>query len=149
MSELMPKRYPRGTAFHEAGHAVVAHYLRLPVEAIRIDKDDESGGTDTPLPVYDALSSIDKATFIFAGTEAQTIFDAPSKHMSGGGDYGQFIELTKDLSADCREALRRKAIKRARHLLLRHKAAVEAIAERLMEHGQIDGFEFKCLMGSI
>ena len=69
--------------------------------------------------------------------------------MSGGGDYGQFIELTKDLSADCREALRRKAIKRARHLLLRHKAAVEAIAERLMEHGQIDGSEFICLMGSI
>jgi ATP-dependent Zn protease len=140
-------RYPRATAFHEAGHAVVAHCVGLQVTRILINSDDESGGTDT-LP-YNDLATIDQATFLFAGLQAQNIWQARPVpvHLIGGKDFGDFNTLTKDLSDKERDALRFDAYERANRLLLANKAKVEAVAKRLMERGQMEGSEFMRLMG--
>jgi ATP-dependent Zn protease len=62
--------------------------------------------------------------------------------MAAGGDYKDFIELTKNLTDSEREAFRLEALERANGFLLANKATVEAVTERLMERGQIDGSEF-------
>jgi len=136
--------FPRATAFHEAGHAVVAYCLGLEVRHICINSDDESGRTDT-LP-HNELTMLDQATFILAAVEAQKIWDAGSKHMAAARDYGDFINLTIGLADEEREEVRLRAIEHAKNFLLTHKAQVEAVAHRLMERGQIDGSEFMRLM---
>jgi len=68
--------------------------------------------------------------------------------MSGAGDIVDFIELarTKGLSDEERDELRIQAYERANSILLAHKSLVEAVADRLMERGQMDGVEFMRLM---
>ena len=51
MNRRISKRL-QGTAYHEAGHAVVAHYFEIPVITISIVPDGDLGGSVTyyPLP---------------------------------------------------------------------------------------------------
>ena len=44
---MMAKRFPAGTAYHEAGHAVVGYALGFRVRGIHINEHDE-GGIVTP-----------------------------------------------------------------------------------------------------
>jgi hypothetical protein len=110
------------------------------VVELHVSNDDESGRTTVSAPT----TVIEKATFIFAGMAAQTIWKVPSKHLAGGGDLTNFLNLVakEGLSDDERDALRLKAYERANIILHAHKAKVEAVAERLMEHGQMNGSEF-------
>jgi ATP-dependent Zn protease len=142
----MTEQYPCGTAFHEAGHAVVAHCLGHQVVELHVSNDDESGRTTVSAPT----TVIEKATFIFAGMAAQTIWKVPSKHLAGGGDLTNFLNLVakEGLSDDERDALRLKAYERANIILHAHRAEVEAVAARLMEHGQMDGPQFLEVMRS-
>jgi ATP-dependent Zn protease len=142
----MIEQYPRGTAFHEAGHAVVAHFLGHEVVHIHISNDDESGRTDITAPV----TRMEHLTFLFAGMAAQNIFSAPSKHQAGLGDVVDFLNLMakEGVSDDEREALRQDAYQRANITLHAHRAEVEAVAARLMEHGPMDGPQFLEVMRS-
>jgi ATP-dependent Zn protease len=56
MALTKSERYPRGTAYHEAGHAVVAWSLGLPIGAVSVSDDDASGGTQIGLSV--AISAL-------------------------------------------------------------------------------------------
>ena len=136
----MMEQYPRGTAFHEAGHAVVAHFYGHEVVHIHVSKDDESGRTEISGPI----TRMEHLTFIFAGMAAQNIFNAPSKHRAGGGDVVDFLNLVakEGISDDERDALRQDAYQRVNNILHAHRAKVEAVAARLMEHGQMDGPQF-------
>jgi ATP-dependent Zn protease len=143
MTESPLKNRRRPTAFHEAGHAIVGHFLGLEVHDICINDKDKSGDTNF---VPKELTTTEKATLQFAGMAAQNIWKAISEHMSGGGDIGDFLNMTTDLSDEERDKLRAKACERANSILLAHKSSVEAVAEWLMERGQMDGSEFKRLM---
>ena len=135
------RKYPVGTCYHEAGHAVVAAALGLAVGDIHVNADDESGGAEIECP--GRLPFIDQVALCFAGLEAQAIWHCPSKHLAGGGDYRRFFELVKGLSDDCREALRTAGYERARALLQDNKQVVEDIAEQLIERGRMTAAEFK------
>jgi len=141
----MIRRYPRGAAFHEAGHAVVGHFLGLEVHDIRINDEDESGHINF---ITKEQTCAEHATRLFAGLAAENIWKAKPEHMSGAGDIVDFIELarTKGLSDEERDELRIQAYERANSILLAHKSLVEAVADRLMERGQMDGVEFMRLM---
>ena len=39
-------KFSRGTANHEAGHAVVAWFFDLPVRSVRVEAEDDSGSTE-------------------------------------------------------------------------------------------------------
>jgi hypothetical protein len=66
--------------------------------------------------------------------------------MAGAGDYADFLNLTKGFSDEKRDKFRLDAYERANRFLFANKAMVEAVAERLMERGQMDGSEFMRLM---
>jgi hypothetical protein len=67
---------PRSTAYHEAGHAVVAFALGLLVGTIRVRADD-AGGT-TEIEPADHLTLIDQIALCHAGTAAEQLFDCRS-----------------------------------------------------------------------
>lgn len=134
------ERYSRATAFHEAGHAVVAHFHGYEVVSILVRNDEKSGRTD----ISHSPTLIEGATFIFASIAAQNIWDVPSNHLVGGGDLKEFLDLVADegLSEDEHDALRLEAYERANEILHAHRAQVEAVAEGLMERGEVSGAEF-------
>jgi ATP-dependent Zn protease len=136
----MAEQYPRNASFHEAGHAVVAHYLDHEVVRIHVNKD-ERGGTEVSLG---SKTPSDAATIIWAGLVAQNIWIAPSKHWASSKDTEDFFNLVakEGLSDDEREDLRANAHERAGEILNAHKAQVEAVAERLIERGEVSGSEF-------
>jgi ATP-dependent Zn protease len=66
------ERYPRGTAYHEAGHAVVAWALSLPVGTIRVWEEDAGGGTEIGSASH--LSLIEQIAIRAAGHAAEQVF---------------------------------------------------------------------------
>jgi len=64
------ERYPRSTAYQEAGHAVVAFALGLPVGAISVRADD-AGGT-TEIEAADRLSLIDQIALVLGWYRRRT-----------------------------------------------------------------------------
>ncbi len=54
-------QYPRGVAYHEAGHAVVAWALGVPVGTVHVRESDASGGTD--IGATDHLTRIKELRF--------------------------------------------------------------------------------------
>ena len=144
MTEETKKKYPVGTCFHEAGHAVVAAALGLAVGTLHINADDESGGAEVGLP---DVSFIDQAALCFASLEAQSIWRCRSEHRAGGDDHRRFFKLVSGLSDDCREALRQAGCERARDLLQANKHVVKEIAQHLIERGRMTAAEFKQFRG--
>ena len=69
----MTEGYPRGTAYHEAGHAVVAWALGLPVRTIRV-RVDYAGG-DAEIGPADHLSLIEQVAICSAGSAAEEVFE--------------------------------------------------------------------------
>ena len=78
------KRFPRATAIHEAGHAVVAWSLGLPVGAIRVSDDDASGGTE--IGPADHLSLIEQIAVRSAGHAAERVFECPAHERADACD---------------------------------------------------------------
>jgi ATP-dependent Zn protease len=140
----MTEQYPLGTAYHEAGHAVVASCLGLRVGDIHINAEDEGGGAK--IAGADRLSIVDQVALCFAGMAAQNIWKQRSAHLIGGKDYEKFFELAVGLSEGHRDALRVAGYQRANQLLIAHKAKIEAILEHLAEHGHLSASEFASLM---
>jgi hypothetical protein len=118
----------------------------LEVANIRIDKDDESGKTD----LYGrTLPFIDQVALCFAGMEAQNIWQHPSAHMAGAGDYADFCWLVKWLSEEHGDALYNAGRKRANEVLQDNRMAVEIVAQRLVQQGYMTATEFKHLTGTL
>src|ERR1019366_1129897 len=69
----------RGTAIHEAGHAIVIWALGLTVGTIEIgiDGDDTRGKADLSA-AHKHLPTIDRIAICYADTEAQHVFDCPT-----------------------------------------------------------------------
>jgi hypothetical protein len=98
------KQYPAGTAYHEAGHAVVAHSLRLRVGDIHINENDEGGGAQIECPA--CRSFIEQAAIRLAGMKAQALWEKGSTLPLGQHDNAKFLEQCSGLSDECREAIR-------------------------------------------
>ena len=81
----MTKQYPEGTAYHEAGHAVVAYALGLRVGGIHINEHDEAGGAAVSDWVM-SRSFVEQAALRLAGMKAQTLWGKPSPQPLGGSD---------------------------------------------------------------
>lgn len=143
----MTERYSRATAFHEAGHAVVAWSLNLPVVAVRVSDDDASGGTETG--PADHLPLIEQIAVRFAGFAAEGVFECPAYELAGTNDL---YEISKLLHAngiseeDQGSALRDEGYDLAKTLLENHKSKVIKLANRLVECGNVEASEFLRLM---
>jgi hypothetical protein len=140
--------FSRETSHHEAGHAILAHILGLEVQEIRVNADDEGGGTDV-CDCTGRLSFINQLALCFAGHQAQRICKclSPPGHPGGLDDRVRAYQLLKDLSRRRAKALRMDGHQRAYDLLLPQKLAIEHVAQKLMECGKLSGDEFRELVG--
>ncbi|WP_375304111.1 hypothetical protein WI560_16910 [Bradyrhizobium sp. A11] len=127
------ERDQRGAAFHEAGHAVVAWALGLAVERVEIaiNADDAKGAAD--IEYNPALDLIDQIAICAAGLEAQRLFDAPTHHGAGWGDYGKMVELLEDREEDKQLEMMHRGRERAFDLISLHRAKVDRLAMAVIE----------------
>ncbi len=138
------------TAYHEAGHAVVAHFTGLAFETVSIIEDDESWGRcRTPLPEgfqpdeqgEGSLEVLKNHLAVrFAGAAAQEIFTGGFVEVEGN-DLNGALHLVGSLAGntDQMNAELEEARQRAKGILHREWASVEALAARLLEQGELDG----------
>jgi hypothetical protein len=141
------ERYPRGTAHHEAGHAVVAWSFGLKVETIGVLTDDASGSTRIALA--DHLGLVEQIAVCAAGFTAEKTFRHPTHRYAAVSDYNRIRKLLENHGISEGEeaaALRSKGIDCARDRLLANQAAVIRLAERLVQIGSIGEAEFRRLV---
>jgi hypothetical protein len=131
-------KYPVGTCFHEAGHAVVAAALGLEAGDLHVNAD-ESGGAQ--IGCSDHLSLIDQVAVCYAGVEAQTIWHDLPEDLVEYTDVDKFFRLVKDLSDKERDAIHKAGCERANELLLKHGTVVVIVAHRLVQQGYMTAAE--------
>ena len=134
----------RRVAYHEAGHAVVAHKLSVPIRFVTIRPDGKNAGTLIKVegqPVTET-SDVNVAMVSFAGPMAEVEFCGKD---SGGwfswrGDFAEIKERLR-LSLDTHNAyldnayyddayrsLRAKTKRDALALVQKHKPSIERVA---------------------
>ena len=133
----------RGTAIHEAGHAIVMWALGLTVGKIEIgiNGDDSIGKTDL-LTSEKHLPLIDRIAISVAGIEAQHIFDCPTHELAGQGDLGKVVELLDGTPEPHAHQMREAGYARAHALITMHRAQLQRLADRLVKDRKVtaDGF---------
>ena len=144
----MPSDNPRGTAFHEAGHAVVGWSFGLQVGTIHVLPDDASGGAR--IGPADHLTLVEQIAVCAAGYTAENVFGHPhTNRLAAACDHTRIRKLLEDSAiAEGPEAqtLRLKGADCAGEILLAHEARVIRLAEKLVQDGSVDDAEFLRLM---
>jgi ATP-dependent Zn protease len=144
-----PKDYRIGAAIHEAGHAVVAWALGLPVGrmAIAIGGDDAKGTTE--IANAERLSLVDQLAVCAAGMEAQELFKAPTHSLAAAADFGMMVELLDEQDDDTDVGLRLAGHEKARSLLKGHMDLVQHIATALVAQQTLTEEEVSKLLGDL
>jgi hypothetical protein len=140
---MSDQRYPRGTAYHEAGHAVVAWSFGLHVGAISVVAEDARG--EAQIGSAKHLSLVEQIALYSAGYVAENTFGHPAHRLAAASDHNRIRELLEANRVEegpKTEALRSEAAGCARERLLAHKAKVIRLAERLVQDGCVDAAEF-------
>jgi hypothetical protein len=139
--------YPRGTAYHETGHAVVARSFGLQVETITVLADDASGGAKIGSAAH--LSLVEQIAVCAAGYTAEKVYGHHTHYWAAGSDYDCIRKLLEDseiVEGEESVALRSRGADCARERLVAHEAKVIRLAEYLVQHGFVDDVEFLRLM---
>jgi hypothetical protein len=143
------ERYPRGTAYHEAGHAVVAWSLGLQVGSIYVVADDASGGAQIDESA-NHLDLVEQIAVRAAGYTAENVFGhRHTNRLAATCDRNRTRKLLEANAIDEGDeavALRSKGADCAREHLLAHKDQVVRLAERLVQDGRVEAAEFLRLM---
>src|SRR5262249_18742283 len=90
----MIKRYSRATAYHEAGHAVVAWSLGLPIGAVSISDVDANGKSEIGWTGH--LSLVEQVAVCSGGIAADAIFGHQTDKHAGAYDRMKIMQLIKD-----------------------------------------------------
>ena len=142
------ERYPRGTAYHEAGHAIVAWSFGLQVGTIHVMADDGSGGAQ--IGPTNHLTLVEQIAVCAAGYTAENVFGHPhTNRLAAACDHTRIRKLLEDGGiAEGPEAqtLRLKGANLADEILRAHEAKVIRLAEKLAQNGSVDGIGFLRLM---
>jgi hypothetical protein len=139
--------YLRGMAFHEAGHAVVAWSLNVPVGDIHI-RQMNAGNGGTQIGCSDRLPFIDRIAICFAGIEAGIVFQSPQPSWAGNGDRRMAFAMLEGMPEDHAEWLWNRGGARASELLVEHTDKVIRLVARLLEVHEVDAAEFLRLMSA-
>jgi hypothetical protein len=137
--------YLRGMAFHEAGHAVVAWALNLPVGDIHI-REIGAGNGGAQISCADDLPIIDRLAVCFAGIEAGTVFQSPQPSWAGNSDHRMAFEILDGTPEDHAVRLLDRGGVRASELLVEHADKVTRLVTRLLEVHAVDAAEFLRMM---
>jgi hypothetical protein len=140
----------RNRAYHEAGHAVVAHVCGLEIRHVRLDGESEC-------PLRRRLSEVDVT--ICELTRRASLYEAGGIASARAGFHDPGAGADAVQSENLGEIARnrglfdgelgdwvRQARDDARAILERHWSVVEAVAEALLERGFLSGPEAHALM---
>lgn len=140
-------KYPRGTAVHEAGHAVVAWSLDLPVGAIWVSADDASGGAQ--IGRADHLKLEEQIAVRCAGGIAEEVFECSNHEFATFNDNVAIMALLDEhgvTEENGGAAIRAQGYDIAAAKLGVNRAKVLALIEQLVEHGRVEPAAFLILM---
>jgi ATP-dependent Zn protease len=157
---MATKRKRRATAYHEAGHVVVAIALDISIKSVSINQGEEYDGLTVATGVggYHHKSKRGKRTTArdiiistYAGMHAQKLIDPSPKYYHGQQDQVDAIDVSWewnvlprrrcDKGDDCHMTFLRTLDKKAGRLVKRHEKAIKALAEALIEKEVLDGPE--------
>jgi len=146
------------TAYHEAGHAVIAELCGQRITRVEIDGDDERSGSVALLRFSpDPFEIVDPAMptahverrllCILAGGVAEARVGGRAELDESAPEIHLAVRLALRVVGDCAEVL--PYIERARDhlddLLATHWDAVEVVAAALVERGSLAGVELRRL----
>lgn len=134
-------------AYHEAGHAVAAHALGVEVEGVSIVEDEGSlGRSTTPLPENFDLSGEGADAVLenhlitgVAGAASEELLTGELSELTGK-DLEGVVELLMSLS-DTGASVKvdsEEALDKAKSILRDNWSSVQALAEALLEHEELD-----------
>jgi ATP-dependent Zn protease len=132
------------TAYHEAGHAVVAWCLGLEVRSINIRPDDAGGSA--VIGGSERLAMVDRIAVTVAGAEAEHFFKLRTHELGIYGDMRMLVTLLDEIPEHKAIQLREDGYRRAHDLLMAHEDKVVRLAQRLFEVRFVDAAEFLRLM---
>lgn len=136
----------RATAFHEAGHAVVAHRFGHLVDSVTIKpKPGILGSSASEEEFSDGSTDREQVLVLYAGLAAERLV-RPGAVVEDGAwsDYEKAERLVACLGVPVEELEREAA-----ELVHKHRVAIEAVAEVLLEHTSISGEEVLIIADSI
>jgi Peptidase M50B-like len=122
----------RGTAFHEAGNAVVARYFGQKVIKLEI-REDGSGTTET-VGATDDLPLIDRIAILCAGEASRTIFKCRSRALAVSSEISKLVEVLVD---DHQLEIRNAGYRRAIEIIKSNAPEVEQLAGRLIRQRRV------------
>jgi hypothetical protein len=139
-------------AYHEAGHAVMAHYLCTGLESVTIDSDHESAGHMLSVDENDEdvealyLAAEEafwqrKAIVMYAGAEAVRHKWPTSRWGRGAdNDYRWAAIALEKITGDeqALHALQAYALRAARLNVAQYWLAIEQVAQALLKAGTLD-----------
>jgi ATP-dependent Zn protease len=149
----------RLTAFHEAGHAVMAELCGQHITKVEIEGDSEHSGSVRSLRFEpdpsELLSAEEEAASIEArlkcvlgGTVAENMVSGVDRWDEGSEDLDMAVRLAMRLVDDCEDVL--PLLEDVRDELRRELednwAAVEALAAKLLVRTSLDGAEVRRLL---
>ncbi len=147
------------TAYHEAGHAVMAHLCGQIVTQVEVCGDAEHSGSVSTLrfheqPRWGDDESLPSASFearilcLVAGLAAETISGRSTKWQESDGDLNEAVRLALRIVGSCERVipLLEQAHDHAVELLRRHWPAVECIAHVLLSNGNLTGEDLRRLL---
>jgi hypothetical protein len=150
------------TAYHKAGHAVLAHFLGVGLRRVSITDEDCSGhildggecSEDTEHMRIFAEESfwLRMATVRYAGAEAVRLLAPQSRWRGAESDYKWAAVALEKITMDwpSRRSLYSYARRRTQLLVENYLPEIEALARALMEREQLDADEAgKVLRGSL
>lgn len=142
------------TAYHEAGHAIIAHELGADVDNITCDSSGRERGHCT---LKESMSAENHAVWSAAGTEAQRKFleskgvkkgigqdDGCMDDLDGVLDAAEVESGTDDLGSNA--AIINARWERARKMVEDHWPQIERLANELMRRGTMTGDDIRSVI---
>jgi hypothetical protein len=146
----MIEERPLGICCHEAGHAIVAESVGIPIEAIHVTFTEEKGwyGYNESKESDCHLPFTDRITILIAGKTAEEVFERPAHDKAWGDDAGKIalLLLNNEIPETEHCTQINNAKERARPILESQRQKVLDLTDWLFRHGNIYRSEFLRLM---
>lgn len=129
----------RATAIHEAGHAIAASRLAIPVIKVEILSDTSRmiGGTDIDLT---RARLVDFVAFLLSGNIAERAilgYETPEEERHPCSDAAQIIDAIAKTMHN--QQIRAMADQKARRLVIAHRPAIVGLAGALLDRALAAG----------
>jgi ATP-dependent Zn protease len=148
------------TAFHEAGHAVVAWSFGVVVHRVRLNLEKQNGNAFADPAAAEKLALVEQIAIALAGYASESICIKPPARFLRLWRQRRKAKAVHDLLTSIPEIFRRHDIEDERERrsacrrggvcskkrLREHEAKVRRVARQLLKHHDIDRDAFEALM---